>query len=32
MKFAPDRSLRDIALDNGFDRPYGIIDIIEGKD
>lgn len=32
IKFAPDRSLRDIALDNGFDRPYGIIDIIEGKD
>ena len=32
IKFAPDRSLRDIALDNGFDRPYGIIDIIEEKD
>ncbi|HRT09090.1 MAG TPA: DUF4405 domain-containing protein [Candidatus Paceibacterota bacterium] len=32
IKFTPDRSLRDIALDNGFDRPYGIIDIIEGKD
>jgi uncharacterized membrane protein YgcG len=32
IKFAPDRSLRDIALDNGLDRPYGIIDIIESKE
>ena len=29
IKFAADRSLRDIALDNGYDRPYEILTILE---
>lgn len=31
IKLAPGRTLRDIAVDNGYDRPYEIMDIIEGK-
>jgi uncharacterized membrane protein YgcG len=31
IQFAPGRTLREIALDNGYDRPYEIVDIIEGK-
>jgi uncharacterized membrane protein YgcG len=31
IKLTPGRTLRDIALDNGFERPYEIVDIIEGK-
>ena len=31
IKFAPGRTMRDIAVDNGYDRPYEIMDIIEGK-
>jgi hypothetical protein len=27
----PGRTLRDIAVDNGYDRPYELLDIIEGK-
>jgi hypothetical protein len=30
-KLAPGRTLRDIAVDNGYERPYEIMDIIEGK-
>jgi uncharacterized membrane protein YgcG len=30
IKFSADRTLRDIAVDNGYDRPYGIIDIVGG--
>ena len=30
IKFSADRSLRDIAQDNGYDRPYEIIDIVGG--
>ena len=31
IKLTPGRTLRDIAGDNGYDRPYEILDIIEGK-
>ncbi len=31
IKFAPGRTMRDIAVDNGYDRPYEIMDIIERK-
>ncbi len=30
IKFAADRTLRDIALDNGYDRPYEILSIVDG--
>jgi len=32
MKFATDRTLRDIALDNGYDRPYEILNILGAKE
>jgi hypothetical protein len=32
IKFGPDRTLREIALDNGYDRPYAILDIVEGSE
>ncbi|MCP5524193.1 MAG: DUF4405 domain-containing protein [Verrucomicrobiales bacterium] len=31
IKPAPGRTLRDIAVDNGYERPYEVLDIIEGK-
>jgi hypothetical protein len=31
IKFSADRTLRDIALDNGYDRPYEIITLLELK-
>lgn len=31
IQFAPGRTLREIAVDNGFERPYEIVDIVEGK-
>ncbi len=31
IKLTPGRTLRDIAVDNGYERPYEIMDIIEGK-
>lgn len=32
IKFTADRTLRDIALDNGYDRPYEILNILSGTD
>jgi len=32
IKFAVHRTLRDIARENGYDRPYEIIDILEAKE
>ena len=32
IKFATDRTLRDIALDNGYDRPYEILNILAAKE
>lgn len=29
IKFTPDRTLRDIAMDNGFERPYDLVSILE---
>lgn len=31
IKLVPGRTLREIAVDNGYERPYEIMDIIEGK-
>jgi uncharacterized membrane protein YgcG len=31
IRCMPGRTLRDIAVDNGYERPYEILDIIEGK-
>jgi len=31
MKVAADRTLRDIAVENGYDRPYEILSILEGS-
>jgi len=31
IKFASDRTLRDIASDNGYDKPYELLDVIEGR-
>jgi hypothetical protein len=31
IRFTASRSLREIAQDNGYERPTGIMDIIEGR-
>ena len=31
IKLAPGRTLRDIAADNGYERPYEIMDIVEDR-
>ncbi len=31
VKLAPGRTLREIATENGYDRPFDLIEIIEGR-